>query len=501
MREKLLLFAFIIGTIISSKAQIFQKTENSLTGVMDPVACWIDNGETYKLKAYLSGNYYSDKNYYVVSKTNEYYTKKAFKSISTALPALYRGDAASADYDGDGDNDVVVTGITANNLYSMKLYKNNGGNRFIPINQNLTPVSDGSVEWGDFDNDDDLDILVTGKQSNNMLSTLIYRNDNGIFTQTNVGIPGIYNGNATWGDYDNDSDLDILITGNDGSRAITAVYQNDNNRYVKVAQNFIPLSNSYGAWGDFNNDTFLDFIVSGENNDGYPTCLIYENQSGTFFSDIAVSIRPLKRCTIDVGDFDNDNDLDILMTGESLERSYTNIYQNIANFDFENIHANLPGVSNGTAKWGDYDKDGDLDILLAGLTICYSFVGDIYYNSSKPKKKVEEVSSIFIDAPMPKINTGPYYYYVFSSCYCDPSGGNNNAYHMYISNIHLQNKRYELNYKFNNLLVREVPNWGNTDRGYRTSNGFATKREAAAARKQVIESYKTTNYTVHELNW
>jgi len=96
---------------------------------------------------------------------------------------------------------------------------------------------------------------------------------------------------------------------------------------------------------------------------------------------------------------------------------------------------------------------------------------------------------------------GPYYYYVFSSCYCDPEGGNNNAYHMYVSNVHLQTKRYDLNYKFNALLIKGVPNWGKTDRGYRTSNGFETKSEANVSRKQVIESYKATNFTIHEINW
>jgi len=500
MWKKYFLLLFLISSIIGIKAQIFERVETTFTGVMQPVSTWVDYGETHKLVAYLAGNYYNNNSHFVISQTNSYYSKNKFKHISNILPAIYRGDAASADYDGDGDDDIIVTGIQSNNQLLMRLYRNDGGNRFTAIKEIFTPTIDGSVEWGDFDNDNDLDILVTGKQFNNQLSTIIYRNDNGIFSQTDPGLPGVYNGNATWGDFDNDNYLDILITGNIGGNPYTAVYKNIKSSYQRVAQQFIPLMNSDGAWGDLDNDGFIDFIVSGETIDDYPVCIIYKNQSGLFFKDVAVSIRPLKGCSIDLGDYDNDNDLDIIMTGESLERSYTNIYENKLGLDFENIVAGLPGVADGNAQWGDFDKDGDLDILLSGVTICYDFIGDIYVNSLDPPEK-EMGTSIFINSPMPSVKIGPYYYYIFSSCYCDPTGGNNNAYHMYVSNIHLQNKRYELNYKFNDLLVKQVPNWGDTDRGYRTSNGFETKAKAQASRKQVVESYKSTNFIIHELNW
>lgn len=500
MRKNYLLLLFLFIGIGDVGAQVFRKAQTDFVGVMQPVTTWVDYGEGKYLKAYLSGDYYKNNAQHVISQVNAHYGKNRFKRISTNLPALYRGDAATGDYDGDGDEDIIVTGLMANNQLFMRLFRNDGGNRFAPIKEIFVPTTDGSLEWGDFDNDEDLDILATGKQFNNQLSTIIYRNDRGIFTEINLGIPGVYNGNATWGDYDGDDDLDILITGNAGGKPLTAVYKNTNNKYERVVQQFMPLINSYGAWGDLDNDMHMDFIISGEDFEGYPVCMIYQNQSGSFFREVPVAIRPLKGCTIDLGDYDNDDDLDVVMTGESLERPYTIVYENKLGFDFDNIVAGLPGVADGKALWGDFDKDGDLDILLSGVTICYEFIGDIYINTLDPPKK-EIANNIFINAPLPDLDVGPYYYYVFSSCYCDPQGGNNNAYHMYVSNVHLQHKRYQLNYRFNDLLVKLVPNWGQTDRGYRTSNGFETKHEAEEARKQVIESYKTTNFTVHEINW
>ena len=481
-------------------AQIFDKAETNFVGVMQPVTSWINNGDGNHLIAYLAGDYYQEDYHRIVSQANVYYNKNRFKSISTNLPALYRGDASAADYDGDGDDDIIITGLSAENNLIMRLYRNDGGNRFTPIKEIFVPITDGSVEWGDYDNDEDLDILATGKQFNNQLTTSIYRNDRGIFTQTDPGIPGIYNGNATWGDYDNDKDLDILITGNGGAKPVTLVYKNTNGKFDRIVQQFIPLKNSAGAWGDLDNDKYLDFIISGEDADGYPVCTIYKNQKGSFFIEEAVTIRPLRGCSIDLGDYDRDGDLDVLMTGESLERPYTIVYENKFDFDFENIMAGLPGVAEGKAIWGDGDSDGDLDILLSGLTICYDFIGEVYINNTDPPE-VNIGNNIFINSPMPDTKLGPYYYYVFSSCYCDPEGGNNNAYHMYVSNVHLQTKRYNLNYKFNELLVKQVPNWGDADRGYRTSNGFESKAKAQGSRKQVIESYKSTNFIIHELNW
>ncbi|VAW27563.1 hypothetical protein MNBD_BACTEROID07-1918, partial [hydrothermal vent metagenome] len=42
---------------------------------------------------------------------------------------------------------------------------------------------------------------------------------------------------------------------------------------------------------------------------------------------------------------------------------------------------------------------------------------------------------------------------------------------------------------------------GKADAGYRTSNAFITRKEAAVSRMQVIESYKATGFEIHFLNW
>ena len=501
MKKTLVMLLGVVLIVATAKAQVFTKVNTKLSGVMQPVMSWLDVNHSGFPDVFLAGDRYLNSRHLVLSQVVFKAKDNRFMPTASPFQALYRGDAAVADVDKDGDQDIVMTGLNQFNKPVMVLYRNDGNRHFTPMKTSFTPLTDGSLEWGDFDHDGDLDILATGKRFDNRLVTIIYRNDGGLFTKMVLDVPGVYDGSARWGDFDGDGDLDLLITGNDGRGPFTAIYRNDNGKYYKISQSFVPLENSDAAWADFDGDGDLDFIISGKNKEGYPELHVYSNE-GSFFRDMPESMRPLKSCSIDVADFDGDGDPDVVMTGESMERPYTLVYKNNSAFDFEKIAAGLPGLSNGKALWCDYDKDGDMDLLIAGITVCYDFVGDVYRNNiNPPKKEAETGTSIFINAPLPKYDRGPYYYYVFSSCYCDPSGGKKPKYHLFISNVHKEKQAYDLNYKYNNILLKTVPNWGKADRGHRTSNGFNTKKEAEASRVQVIESYKATGFQVHYINW
>ncbi len=496
-------FLFLLFLVsLQGYTQDFTKIKTGFKGVMDPVMAWIIPNEG-KSKAFLAGDYFVDNNKFIISQLNQYHSVNLFKTVSTPFPALYQGDAAVADYNNDGLPDVVITGLNRYGVPVVNLYKNMGHNHFIQVPGPFKGLSNGTIEWGDYDHDGDMDILTTGKNIKNQLETIIYKNNNGKFSIIYPDIPGVYYGCARWGDVNGNGWLDILIMGNNGKGPFTALFINDKGKYHKFFESFVPLSNGDAVWADFDGDGDLDFFITGENTDGYPQCLIYSNETmSNYFKPVSVSVRPLKNGTVDVGDFDKDGDADLLITGESLERPYTLVYENKMTFDFKNINAGLPGVANGNALWGDYDHDGDMDILLSGIDVCYKFHGDIFKNNlNPPKGKKETGTSIFINAPTPLYNMGPYYYYVFSSCFCDPTGGDNLSYNMYISNVHLLKKKYQLNYKFNDILIKTVPNWTRVDRGHRTSNGFLTKKEAEKSRKQVIESYKVTGFKVHFINW
>ncbi len=82
-----------------------------------------------------------------------------------------------------------------------------------------------SVAWGDYDNDGDLDILLTGSTTSTLL-TKVYRNDGaGIFTDLAEDLPEVMSSSVAWGDYDNDGRLDFLLAGGNVSGFVTRVYR------------------------------------------------------------------------------------------------------------------------------------------------------------------------------------------------------------------------------------------------------------------------------------
>ncbi|MBN2054237.1 VCBS repeat-containing protein, partial [bacterium] len=87
-----------------------------------------------------------------------------------------------------------------------------GGERageFTIVSAGLVDAENSSVAWGDYDGDSDLDLVVAGYTGSTRVTT-VYANDGGVFTDIVAGLPGTYYGDTDWGDFDNDGDLDLL---------------------------------------------------------------------------------------------------------------------------------------------------------------------------------------------------------------------------------------------------------------------------------------------------
>jgi len=89
----------------------------------------------------------------------------------------------------------------------------------------LPAVSDGAVQWGDYDSDGDLDVAIAGHTAAGApIARLCRNNGGGAFSDASAGFEGMSSGAAAWGDYDNDGDLDLLVAGN---TAGTRLYRNE----------------------------------------------------------------------------------------------------------------------------------------------------------------------------------------------------------------------------------------------------------------------------------
>ena len=105
----------------------------------------------------------------------------------------------------------------------------------------LTGFGQGSVAWGDYNNDGYQDILLTGWTDFDQATVIYMNNGNSTFTlQTTINLTGLFISSVAWADFDNDSDLDILITGTTSGNTLdskTIIYRNDNGSFVELTSN------------------------------------------------------------------------------------------------------------------------------------------------------------------------------------------------------------------------------------------------------------------------
>jgi hypothetical protein len=354
-----------------------------------------------------------------------------FTNINANLEGLGFSNGAWGDFDNDGDLDILMNGEPLSTIPVIKIYRNDAGS-FTDLHVNLYGYTFGSVEWGDYDNDSDLDLLITGNDSLGNPSSGIFRNDNGNFTNIQAALPSISEGNATWGDFDNDNDLDILLAGNymakilrnDGNGSFTdmdvhfpmvrsafcnwvdynndglldafvvgdlggvyvaKLYKNIHGSFEEDSVGFMGLSASCAKWGDLNNDGYKDLVLAGMDPNLEGNFLIYRNNGNGQFDLIDNYTFGVLSPNVDLGDYDNDGYLDIILIGRIQGcggNSVNMLYHNDGNFVFSDVSTLIQGFRQGSASWGDYNNDGYADLLFNGFNGSNLPQAEIYINNA-----------------------------------------------------------------------------------------------------------------------
>jgi hypothetical protein len=295
---------------------------------------------------------------YIVLMISAFAFSQQFTEITTGITADGIENMIWGDLDNDGDLDVVTVGG------NYKIYRNDGAGVFTDTGFE-TMGHFRNADLGDYDNDGDLDILFSGDW------TSVYRNDSGTFTEVFPGLPGSDENNAQWGDYDNDGDLDVLLT--DTPYETARIYRNEGNGvFSDINAEFMVMFNISASWVDYDCDGFLDVLLTGDQvigpMKGYRT-ILYKNEGNEVFT-YTISTLPDDAYIrlADWGDYDNDGDPDLLFTGYEF---VTMLCRNDGNGVFTDIPAGLVGVYKGGGQWGDFDNDGDLDIIMSGAYTNY----------------------------------------------------------------------------------------------------------------------------------
>ncbi len=309
-----------------------------------------------------------------------------------------------ADYDNDGDPDVFVSNYGPN-----ALYRNNGDRTFTNVTEEARVENDlsgvGST-WLDYDNDGFLDLYVgnyvdydpdykyfyaaqrfPGPLSYKGQPDVLYHNNgDGTFTDV-TRQAGVYNPNGramgvVSGDYNNDGLWDIYVP-NDAMENF--LYQNNGDGTftdvaVKTGTAFSQggeATSAMGAeFGDIDLDGYMDIFVPDM---AYSS--LYKNVGGVYYEEMSARLGIARVCgqytswSGNYFDFDHDGYGDFFISNGHAHRMAGEeniLLRNDQGRRFIDVSDQLGPdfqeklVSRGSAA-GDYDNDGDLDILVLNL--------------------------------------------------------------------------------------------------------------------------------------
>ncbi|RPI12564.1 MAG: T9SS C-terminal target domain-containing protein [Ignavibacteriae bacterium] len=226
---------------------------------------WIDYNSDGKVDAVFANDgipyhyNYLFKNENLLSFTNVAYSSGLTDSLSTLC-------LGSADYDNDGDMDLFCGSQTNTpNPVTGRLYVNNGNGTFSDVttsSQLTTYAYTWSCDWGDFDNDGDMDLYLGASNAPNLL---YQNNGNSTFTEVSMQY-GVNDPSQSyscgWLDFDNDGDLDLYVA--NGQPTPDKLYRNDGSTFTDVASTVGTNDIRHSACislGDYNNDGFVDIYL------------------------------------------------------------------------------------------------------------------------------------------------------------------------------------------------------------------------------------------------
>ena len=291
-----------------------------------------------------------------------------------------------ADVDGDGDPDLY---ITMNNSYPMSdlFFVNNGGGVLTESGNShgISNADDGSHGWiwADLDNDGDYDGW-NGSYSKN----IPYRNKNnepGYFEDlfSTSGIENINNGTRgiTTLDFDNDGDLD-LFANNWYARSemeLNEFYRNNGDfTFIRIDNGLSFAKGDQGVCdGDFDNDGDMDLLLSVFEGNVDGRCVeIWENINGQF---VKLSNSGLNLCNASFDgttfwDMDNDGLLDVVSREKIFKNNGNKTFTEISNIPMGSTYIYMRGIA-------DLNNDGYWDLVVPGVSPAYINNGDMTFSS------------------------------------------------------------------------------------------------------------------------
>ena len=320
------------------------------------------------------------------------------------LPDVQFANSSFADIDDDGDQDLLISGRDAGSGFTGLFLNDGSGNFSISTSNPFSQINDGDIETMDIDDDGDVDVFLTGTTfpEDDPIRELYLNDGQGVFTElSGTGLSAFHLNEVEFGDVDGDGDLDLLGLGIDGEdNTIFSWYiNNGQNNFTQVNAGLENIGGGDFAMGDLDQDGDLDVLVSGsENGINTTDVYLYLNDGLGNYTRLTTgnTFKKVDTGLNDFIDFDNDGDLDILMSGSGVGGGvniHTTIYENFGNNVYVQADSLVGSYFSSTA-YGDINGDNLTDFILTGTTVgTPTFKTWVYLNSTDISTNLTEIET------------------------------------------------------------------------------------------------------------
>jgi hypothetical protein len=260
-----------------------------------------------------------------------------------------------ADLDSDGDIDLASAHNEPGTSH-LVILKNNGSGVFTVFATYAPAILGQNISGADFDADGDVDLVITDGWGSGDNVRVMFNNGNGTFSGPYTYSAGTWARGAIALDVDNDGDIDIGVS-NAGNNDISILLNDGEGSFVDLA-NYPVGDNPTAIYGnDFDADGYID-LASANYSDNNIT-VILNNGDGTFAGPTGYMTGTYTRF-IHGGDFDGDGDIDLAASvngGDSVSVILNN---------GDGTFSDCTQYGVGNSPWGiqsaDFNLDGALDI-------------------------------------------------------------------------------------------------------------------------------------------
>lgn len=292
----------------------------------------------------------------------------------------YGAGVALNDFDGDGDADCI---LTSEGTGRIRIFENDGSGNFIDRTGNSAwPIGYlySGIAVADYDGDGDLDLYISGWDTPNALMRNV-----GDFTFFDVaseaGVDDL--GQATssvWGDYDGDGWLDLYLCNRTATQdnyentTTNKLFRNEGNgTFTEVSEQFgvdDPWKSFEAAFYDHDLDGDLDLYLSNDKGNGFGTNgnRLFENREGVLveISEESGSNVAIDSMGLDFADFDRDGDFDLYVTNVPPNGNRYMMNNDDGTYSLEaESHGILVGESGWACLFWDFDNNGWQDLYVA----------------------------------------------------------------------------------------------------------------------------------------